>query len=470
MSVPTAGWYSTPADPQVVRWSDGTEWQNRYASVLETGAKGANVIEQIYDLKRMNIDSELQARLEIAELKKEISRLNEERSKPATDVLTQVEFKKAELLAIGRQTENALQALEELRVELTSAKAAHSANDPIFPTYTTAADNSAEAMSEIRELRKAAKASVRSGEAYSFTARRFTSEEGYDVSLPEWQAESIARELINVYNRHVEIVASKKTGDYDTVAIHQTYLTLSALAWEVGIDMSRDYHDLRTKELELLSLHWFMKNEERENARYERAEAREEAAAQRELEKEKAKLEKDLEHHFNAMAALQRKGDQHGVARLAAAIAELERKIEDIDLRALNIKTGYVYVISNIGAFGPGIVKIGLTRRLDPLDRISELSSASVPYRFDVHALFFAEDAVGIEKMLHQHFDDRRVNLVNKRKEFFRATPADVLAILQQHQVELIDWADEPSAFEYRLGLQRSAAPLQQDTLQPGAS
>ena len=82
-----------------------------------------------------------------------------------------------------------------------------------------------------------------------------------------------------------------------------------------------------------------------------------------------------------------------------------------------------LYVISNIGAFGENMVKIGMTRRLEPLDRVNELGDASVPFRFDVHALFYSDDAVTIEAMLHRTFAEQRVNKVNLRREFFRVTP-----------------------------------------------
>ncbi|PPS91408.1 GIY-YIG nuclease family protein [Streptomyces sp. MH60] len=124
-----------------------------------------------------------------------------------------------------------------------------------------------------------------------------------------------------------------------------------------------------------------------------------------------------------------------------------------MDAREANIRAGYVYVISNIGAFGERMVKIGLTRRLDPMDRVNELGDASVPFRFDVHALIFSEDAVGLERRLHQEFEDRRVNRVNLRREFFYTTPTEVRTALQrlagQHLLEFTDTAEAP---EWRAG------------------
>jgi hypothetical protein len=131
-------------------------------------------------------------------------------------------------------------------------------------------------------------------------------------------------------------------------------------------------------------------------------------------------------------------------------LEKIERAIADVDYRAANIRTGYVYVISNIGSFGDGVVKIGLTRRLEPLDRVRELGDASVPFRFDVHALLFSKDAVGIEASLHDRLADRRVNRINLRREFFYAKPDEVKAHLLDVAGELLSFEENAEALEYR--------------------
>ena len=112
---------------------------------------------------------------------------------------------------------------------------------------------------------------------------------------------------------------------------------------------------------------------------------------------------------------------------------------------------GYVYVISNVGAFGESVVKIGMTRRLEPMDSVRELGDASVPFRFDVHALFFSEDAVSVEASLHQAFASRRVNKINMRKEFFYATPEEVLTVLKATVGEIVEYTAEAEAEQFRL-------------------
>ena len=109
-----------------------------------------------------------------------------------------------------------------------------------------------------------------------------------------------------------------------------------------------------------------------------------------------------------------------------------------------------MYVISNVGAFGPGIVKIGMTRRLEPLDRVRELGDASVPFPFDVHAMYFSDDAVTLETELHHVFVDRKLNHVNERREFFFASPEEVRIVLAEKVGNLLEYTEHPEAMQYR--------------------
>lgn len=130
---------------------------------------------------------------------------------------------------------------------------------------------------------------------------------------------------------------------------------------------------------------------------------------------------------------------------------EIQDALDGISRRAANIRAGHVYVISNVGAFGPQMVKIGMTRRLDPMDRVRELGDASVPFHYDVHAIVFSDDAVSLETRLHHQFAGRRVNLVNMRREFFRTSPAEVRdALLSYLDASIVSWVDEPEALEWR--------------------
>jgi hypothetical protein len=236
--------------------------------------------------------------------------------------------------------------------------------------------------------------------------------------------------------------------------------TIERLGKTMQIRISTPYLQLRERELQLTADFLQKQAEEKEAERVERERLREERKAQQEMERERAKLEKERQHYENALQALAKKGDQAGVERLRSQLQEVEKAIADVDYRTANIRAGYVYVISNIGSFGERMVKVGMTRRLDPLDRIRELSDASVPFNFDVHALFFSKDAVGIEQAMHERLAQTRVNVVNRRREFFRATPGDVKVHLAELAGELLEFQDVPEALEYRQCLALSGGHL----------
>ena len=211
--------------------------------------------------------------------------------------------------------------------------------------------------------------------------------------------------------------------------------------------ISDAFHVLRIEEIELTADYLMKKQEERETASEEREKLREERKVELELAAERERLDKERGHLATALEKLRAIGS--GDPELERKLAELDGAIARNDYRAANIRAGYVYVISNRGAFGDHVVKVGLTRRLEPLERINELGDASVPFRFDVHALYFSEDAVTLEKELHQQFSDRRVNWANIRREFFFATPAEVRAVLAEKLGNLLEFTEHAESTEY---------------------
>ncbi|MCG5458238.1 DUF4041 domain-containing protein [Micromonospora sp. PSH03] len=228
---------------------------------------------------------------------------------------------------------------------------------------------------------------------------------------------------------------------------------IAKLGKTMQIRISESYHRLRIQELELTADYQAKVAEEKEREREEKARLREERRVQQEIDRERARLDKERQHYANALAALQAKGDVDGAAQMQERLTQIDSAIEDVDYRAANVRAGYVYVISNLGAFGEKMVKVGMTRRLDPLDRVRELSDASVPFNFDVHALFFSEDAVGIEAKMHARLADRRVNLINQRREFFYATPHEAKEHLLALAGNLLQYDESPEALEYRQSL-----------------
>jgi len=259
--------------------------------------------------------------------------------------------------------------------------------------------------------------------------------------------------MLRAYNAEADnLVRSLKPYKVDTAVDRLTKVTttIAKLGKTMDIRISGSYHALRVRELELTGDYLEKLAQEKEREREERERLREERKAQQEMERERSRLDKERQHFMNALQALEAKGEKEGAARLRAQLADVDRAIEEVDYRAANIRAGYVYVISNIGSLGEQIVKVGMTRRLDPQDRVRELGDASVPFRYDVHALFFSDDAVGIETSMHQRLADRRVNRVNLRREFFYATPHEVKEHLAELAGELLHFDELPEALEFR--------------------
>lgn len=235
--------------------------------------------------------------------------------------------------------------------------------------------------------------------------------------------------------------------------------TIARLGATMQIRISDEYHRLRVRELELTADHLAKQEEEKERRRELREQQREEERLQREIARERARLDKERQHYQTALARLRAAGgtgDGAGAADLEEKLAEIEASLAAVDAREANVRAGYVYVISNIGAFGERMVKIGMTRRLEPMDRVNELGDASVPFRFDVHALIFSEDAVGLEHRLHQEFEARRVNKVNLRREFFYVRPSEVRDALERFAGQhLLEFREDPEAPEWRASTTR---------------
>lgn len=279
----------------------------------------------------------------------------------------------------------------------------------------------------------------------------------FDNSLAKGRrfSDDLAKLMLRAYNAEADnSIRSLRVGNVVTAKkrLDVSRMAIAKLGKMMEMRIADAFHALRLEEIELMA-DWLMKKEEeKEAAREERARLREERRVERELAEERARLDKERAHIQAAINALQQSGDHN--PDLEAKLAVIDEAIAQNDYRTANIRAGYVYVISNRGTFGDNVVKIGLTRRLEPLDRVNELSGASVPFRFDVHALFFSEDAVSVENELHQHFADRAVNMANFRKEFFFATPAEVRVVLADQVGNLLEFSERADATEYLQSVQ----------------
>jgi hypothetical protein len=241
--------------------------------------------------------------------------------------------------------------------------------------------------------------------------------------------------------------------------IRKAFDAINGLGEVMHVSVVDSYLNLKLSELQLEHELEEKKRAVLEEQHKVREQMREQERAQRELdaaaldaEKQEGLFAKALEKARVDLARAQ--GEEH--ARLTNRILELEEELEGARqkrerVRALAelTKAGYVYVLSNIGSFGENVYKIGMTRRLDPIDRVRELSDASVPFGFDVHAMVYNEDAPAIERAFHERFADRNVNSMNLRKEFFRVSIDELQKFATERGLK-IAFTRVPEAREYR--------------------
>jgi hypothetical protein len=274
----------------------------------------------------------------------------------------------------------------------------------------------------------------------------------FDGSLAKGRrmTNDLAKLMLRAFNAEADnAVRSLRVGNVVTAKkrLEVSRTAIANLGKMMEMRISDAFYALRIKEIELTADYLMKKEEEREAARDERERLREERKVALELAAERERLNKERSLIATTLEKLRASGS--GDPELENKLAQIDGAIAHNDFRAANIRAGYVYVISNRGAFGDRVVKIGLTRRLEPVDRINELSGASVPFRFDVHALYFSQDAVSLETELHQHFQNRRMNWTNFRREFFFATPAEVRAVLTEKLGNLLEFTEQAASTEY---------------------
>ncbi|HGD6278400.1 TPA: DUF4041 domain-containing protein [Streptococcus agalactiae] len=259
----------------------------------------------------------------------------------------------------------------------------------------------------------------------------------------------------------VKVTATNLSKKVDAVV--KSFNQLNKMYSRNLVCLSNDYLELKISELQLAVEYELQKLEEKELLREQRAKEREDKKLQAELAAKRKQIEKDRKHFkqmLDNVEELLKTANEEEKEKLNLQLAEYQDKLseldeleEDIDYREGHATAGYVYIISNIGAFGEDVYKIGVTRHLDPMERIRELGSASVPFQFDVHALIFSEEAFSLEKELHNRFEKNKINKVNGRKEYFKVPFSDIKAVLEEHKELAIELTEKAEAFEYRQSL-----------------
>ena len=318
---------------------------------------------------------------------------------------------------------------------------------------------------------------------------------GGDERAGKKLGEEYAKVMLRAFNGEADAsIAKAKYNNMQMLQkrISSSYANINKLGKTMGIAIADQYLHLRIEELKLAYEFERKKQEEREQQAYLRELAREEDRARKEAEKAKREAEKaEVEEKKRlaekeamladltaAMESTRRNMEKSALAsseeyaRLQQQLADQESQISSLETqrdtliqavqtahdrteKAISLaqltKRGHVYILSNVGSFGENCFKIGMTRREDPNDRVKELGSASVPFPFDIHAMILTNDAPALERALHQHFVDHRINKVNNRKEFFNVSIDEIEAALEDVHVEPVSLQQIiPEAAEYR--------------------
>lgn len=481
MSVP-AGWYTDPQNTSFVRYWDGLQWtdhvqpaQPQQPAPLQNSPQEPVQVQdhfqqqQVADQDRIGgprkvgfFGAKKTAETALADVER-LQRILDERGLLEFD---QIEASRDELRRTmenerrtwATESQRLEQHLRELRSELAqaegqlvSARAAAVLQEVGVFDFEHPAEHSAHLAAKLESVRAQYKEMARTKQAIHATSN-FTFNNSAKQGMKF--VNQMSTIMLRAYNAEAEnCVKTVKAGNLATATSRLTKAKeqIERQGTMINLRVDETYHHLRIQEMVLATEHLQVLAAEKEMERARREELREQKKAEAELAAAREKLAKERAMHQATLDALIANGDLEGAERMRAKIAEDELALADVERRAANIRAGYVYVISNIGAFGENMVKIGMTRRLEPMDRVNELGDASVPFRFDVHALFYSDDAVATEAMLHRTFAEQRVNKVNLRREFFRVTPHQVLEVLKEHHVELVEFTEVPTAEEFRL-------------------
>ncbi|PAU81128.1 chromosome partitioning protein ParA [Halovibrio salipaludis] len=315
------------------------------------------------------------------------------------------------------------------------------------------------------------------------TQKKMISDKSAVECNTEWRVGDSKAEGRKMTNRSIKLTARAFNNECDAAIsntrwnnavamekrIRKAYETINKLNQPQDIHINPGYLNLKLKELRLTHEHREKKQQEKEELRELRRQEREE----KKLREEMDRAIKDEEKYNKLLEKARKQADQASgeqltklqgkIEELSNELAEAHEKSERARSMAEQTKRGHVYVISNIGSFGEQVYKIGMTRRLDPDDRVKELGDASVPFTFDVHAMIFTDNAPELEGQLHAAFSDRRMNLVNMRKEFFNVE----LREIREKVEELVPDAEFVESIEARQYNESLAILAQRNEHQP---
>ena len=322
-------------------------------------------------------------------------------------------------------------------------------------------DFSDEYKNKLNEIIEQEKAMIKKGKACIYSIKwKLNGSEKEGLKL----IEENCKQVLAFFNSQCDLLIDKvKFNTYERVKekIYKLYETSNKLNKINTVEISPEY--LRLKFLELNVMHSYkkQKNLEKEERLRLLAEKRENEKVQKEIEEKREEYEISISKFQTRLSQIISQINDNDneliYEELIIKKEYIENKIEEINKDLIELKKremdhriGYVYIISNIGSFGENIFKIGMTRRQDPYDRINELSGASVPFKFDVHAMIFSEDAPKLESTLHKMFEHKKVNLVNGRKEFFNVTLEEIKQVVHDNFDGTVLFIEKAEAEQFR--------------------
>lgn len=407
------------------------------------------------EVQRLGVMDHIQRQDQLRKLDEDLAARHQAFEAEQADIQKAIEAKHDERMAVAKDIEKRKREIEGLRGEILNLKDLQDVQDYGLYDFENPADDSVKLGDELKRVQQQIKDMVKAKAAATGSTTMT-----YNNNLRQGQkmVGDMVKLLLRSFNAEAEnAVKTVRAGHLSTAKkrLEKSAAAVERLGKSMDIKMNSRYVRLRERELELTHKHLEALKAAKEEEREIRRRGREEAKSQKEFMEAKAKQEKEVEHYRNVVASLRASGDEVEATRMSVALAEAEEKLEDVERTMANTRAGYVYVASNRGAFGERIVKIGMTRRLNPDERLKELSDASVPFNFDKHTMIFTEDAVGLENALHKHFADVRVNLINMRREYFYATPAEVKEALVAHQVQVLEYHEQAEAVEFEASEQQ---------------
>jgi hypothetical protein len=330
------------------------------------------------------------------------------------------------------------------------------------PTFTLT--SSADFKERLERIRDHQKALCKAGEAVRTPEQSVIRLTAAQVkALVSGTAKMMLRAFNNECDYCVDHVRFDSIEAYER-RIQRAFETANKLGRPLNVEIAARYKELKLDELRLAYEFQHRRQQEQNERRARREQEREHAKAERELRAARAKMDKERAHiiaateQYRAKLAAAPAGEmqidiRQKLESATARLAVLEEHSKRIAQWEAHPRAGYVYVVSNIGSFGPGVFKIGVTRRQNPEERVYELGDASVPFRFDLHAMVFSLDAYDLEAKLHAHFEQCRVNKVNGWKEFFRTDIQDIEAVIRTSIDKSVEFTHESVAEEYRESL-----------------